>query len=150
MDKETREKAEKRLGELFENIGSTSDPKARASMIAELKILGDIVAKEEKAEIDNSRLIVEDDQKAKEFSFREKELSIRENEVDGRMKDDANRAKKEKIEAILRAAGIAVNVIGIAAWAWISIKTMKFEETGTIRSKAFPGLNSLFNKIFKM
>ena len=78
-----------------------------------------------KTELEKAKLELEKDRLALDKKSKEKELEA------------ANKATKT--ETIRIWTDVGKTAISIAAWAIMSMKVMKFEETGTIRSKAFSG-----------
>lgn len=123
MEKDLKKKAEERMSAILEEVKKETDEKRVKMLLDEFEKLGDLVFKYDKNELDNSKFTQEYDMQEKE----KERLLI----------EEQNKQKSEKRRVIFDWVKLGLKAAGILVWVYINLKVLKFEETGTIRTKIF-------------
>lgn len=123
MEKDLKKKAEERMSAILEEVKKETDEKRVKMLLDEFEKLGDLVFKYDKNELDNSKFTQEYDMQEKE----KERLLI----------EELNKQKSEKRRVIFDWVKLGIKAVGIVVWVYINLKVLKFEETGTIRTKIF-------------
>lgn len=142
---ETMELLERALANEFENleeldIGSKERQQTQTAAENFTKLYLEAIRENNNAAIEESKLDSEKENQVERLALEREKLELESRKLDveeAKMEQQKKSDRNKMIFEGVKAAG------GIAAWILMSIKVMKFEETGTIRSKAFPGLGKI-------
>jgi len=123
MDKDLKKNAEARMFDILEEVKNETDEKKARILLEEFERLGDLVFKYDKNELDNSKFT--------------QDYDLQEKEKERLLIEELNKQKSEKRRVIFDWVKLGLKAVGILVWVYINLKVLKFEETGSIRTKIF-------------